>query len=319
MKIVVLDGFTLNPGDNPWDGVEAQGEFTVHDRTPDEEIVERCKGADIVLTNKTPLSAETLAQLPDLKFISVLATGFNVVDVAAARERNIPVSNIPIYGTDSVAQFVFAMLLQLCHNVALHDKLVKEGAWTSQPDFCFWKTPLIELRGKTMGIVGFGRIGRRTAEVANAFGMKVLAHDVYQGDAPAYNGFEWAEIDDLFDRSDVVSLHCPLTAENNGFVNNDLLAKMKPSSFLINTSRGPLINEDDLAAALNGGVLAGAAVDVVSSEPIKTDNPLLQAKNCLITPHIAWATLEARTRLMQTTVENVAAFIAGSPINVVNW
>ncbi len=318
MKIVVLDGFTLNPGDNPWAGVESQGDFTVYDRTPADQILERSAGADIILTNKTPLTAETLAQLPDLKFIAVLATGFNVIDIAAARERNIPVSNVPIYGTDSVAQFVFAILLELCHNVALHDNLVKEGAWTNQPDFCFWKTPLIELTGKTMGIVGFGRIGRRTGALAAAFGMKVVAHDLYKGDAPDIENFEWVEMDELFKQADVVSLHCPQTADNVGFVNEALLKTMKPTSFLINTSRGPLIDQDDLAAALNSGTLAGAGVDVVLTEPIAADNPLLKAKNCLITPHIAWATLEARQRLMQTTVENVAGFIGGSPINVVN-
>jgi len=318
MKIVVLDGFTLNPGDNPWSKVETQGEFTVYDRTPVGQILERCRGADIVLTNKTPLTAETLAQLPDLKFISVLATGFNVVDVAAARERNIPVSNVPIYGTDSVAQFVLAILLELCHNVALHGKSVKEGAWTQNPDFCYWKTPLVELSGKTMGIVGLGRIGRRTAALASAFGMKVIAYTRTRKDAPELDGFEWVELDELFERADVVSLHCPQTADNVGFVNAELLKKMKPTGFLINTSRGPLIVEEDLAEALNAGTLAGAGVDVASVEPIKADNPLLKAEKCLITPHIAWATLEARQRLMQTTVENVAAFIDGSPINVVN-
>lgn len=318
MKIVVLDGFTLNPGDNPWTGVESQGNFTVYDRTPADQIVERSAGADIILTNKTPLTAETLAQLPNLKFIAVLATGFNVVDIAAARARNIPVSNVPIYGTDSVAQFVMAILLELCHNVALHDNLVKDGAWTNQPDFCFWKTPLIELTGKTMGIVGFGRIGRRTGALAAAFGMKIIAHDLYRGASPDIENFEWVEMDELFKQADVVSLHCPQTADNVGFVNEALLKTMKPTSFLINTSRGPLIDQDDLAAALNAGTLAGAGVDVVLSEPIAADNPLLKAKNCLITPHIAWATLEARQRLMQTTVENVAGFIGGSPINVVN-
>ena len=318
MKIVVLDGFTLNPGDNPWTGVEALGDVTVYDRTPAEQILERAAGADIILTNKTPLTAETLAQLPDLKFIAVLATGYNVVDVAAARRQNIPVSNVPIYGTDSVAQFVFALLLEMCHNVALHSSLVKDGAWTLNPDFCFWKTPLVELAGKTMGIVGFGRIGRRTGQLAAAMGMKVIAHDLYHGDTPNYEGFEWMEIDDLFKRSDVVSLHCPQTADNVGFVNAALLSTMKPSSFFINTSRGPLVVEEDLAAALNAGTIAGAAVDVVSVEPITSGNPLITAKNCLITPHIAWATLEARQRLMQTTAENVAAFINGSPINVVN-
>lgn len=318
MNIVVLDGFTLNPGDNSWSGVESQGDFTVYERTSAEQVVERAKGAEIILTNKTPLSAETLAQLPDLKFISVLATGFNVVDVAAARERNIPVSNVPIYGTDSVAQFVMSSLLELCHKVGLHDNAVKDGAWASNPDFCFWKTPQIELAGKTMGIVGYGRIGHRTAQLAAAFGMKIIAHNHRPKEAPAIDGFEWVELDELFARADVVSLHCPQTAENLGFVDADLLKTMKPSSFLINTARGPLINEGDLTEALNSGVLAGAAVDVVSVEPIRVENPLLKAKNIIITPHIAWATLEARQRLMQTTAENVAAFIGGSPIHVVN-
>lgn len=318
MKIVVLDGFTLNPGDNPWSGIESQGEFTVYDRTSAEEIVKRCKGADIVLTNKTPLSADTLAQLPDLKFISVLATGFNVIDVAAARKQNIPVSNVPIYGTESVAQFVFALLLELSHNVGQHSQSVKEGGWTANPDFCYWKTPQVELSGKTMGIVGLGRIGRRTAALADAFGMKVIAYTRSRKDAPDYDGFKWVELDELFERSDVVSLHCPQTAENVGFVNAELLKKMKSTSFLINTSRGPLIVEQDLVDALDAGSLAGAAVDVVSAEPMKGDNPLPKAKNCLITPHIAWATLEARQRLMQTTADNVKAFIEGKPINVVN-
>jgi len=318
MKIVVLDGFTLNPGGNSWSGVESQGDFTVHERTSAEQVVERAAGADIVLTNKTPISAEILSQLPDLKFISVLATGFNVVDVAAARERNISVSNVPIYGTDSVAQFVLSSLLELCHKVGLHDDAVKEGAWASNPDFCFWKTPQIELAGKTMGIVGYGRIGHRTAQLAAAFGMKIIAHNHRPKEAPALEGFEWVELDELFARADVVSLHCPQTAENLGFVDADLLKTMKPSSFLINTARGPLINESDLTEALNTGVLAGAAVDVVSVEPIRAENPLLKAKNIIITPHIAWATLEARQRLMQTTAENVAAFIDGHPIHVVN-
>lgn len=318
MKIVVLDGFTLNPGDNPWTAVESLGQVTVYDRTPADQIIERAAGADVILTNKTPLTAETLAKLPNLKFISVLATGYNVVDVQAARQRNISVSNVPIYGTDSVAQFVFALLLELCHNVALHSSLVKDGAWTSNPDFCFWKTPLVELSGKTMGIVGFGRIGRRVAKLADAMGMKVLAHDLYKGETPDYDAFKWADIETLFKQSDVVSLHCPQTADNVGFVNTALLSTMKPTSFFINTSRGPLVVENDLAAALNAGTIAGAAVDVVSAEPIKSNNPLLAAKNCLITPHIAWATLEARQRLMQTTAENVAAFISGSPANVVN-
>ena len=318
MNIVVLDGFTLNPGDNPWTDVEKLGSVTVYDRTPAELIIERALAADIVLTNKTPLTAETLDQLPSLKFISVLATGYNVVDVQAARERNITVSNVPIYGTDSVAQFTFALLLELCHNVALHDGLVKGGDWTANPDFCFWKTPLVELVGKKMGIVGFGRIGRRVARLADALGMEILAYDMVHSDVADYVSFRWADIDELFKEADVVSLHCPQTADNAGFVNAALLKTMKPSSFFINTARGALVNEQDLAQALNEGVLAGAAVDVVSSEPIAADNPLLSAKNCLITPHIAWATLEARRRLMQTTAGNVAAFIESSPVNVVN-
>ncbi|MGB0743740.1 MAG: D-2-hydroxyacid dehydrogenase, partial [Opitutales bacterium] len=295
-----------------------QGDFTVYERSSNEQIIERALGADVLLTNKTPLTAETLVQLPDLKFISVLATGYNVVDVAAARERNIPVSNVPIYGTDSVAQFVFAMLLELSHQIGLHSEAVRSGAWSANPDFCFWKTPQVELAGKTLGIVGLGRIGTRTAHLAAAFGMKVIAYTRTRKSAPDIDGFEWVDLEELFKRADVVSLHCPQTSENVGFVNSELLSKMKPSSFLINTSRGPLIVEQDLAEALNAGTIAGAGVDVVSVEPIKPDNPLLTAKNCLITPHIAWATLEARQRLMQTTADNVAAFISGSPINLVN-
>lgn len=317
MNIVVLDGFTLNPGDNPWQEVEKLGTVTVYDRTPADKIIERALPADVILTNKTPLTAETLAQLPNLKFISVLATGYNVVDVQAAREKNISVSNVPIYGTDSVAQFTFALLLELCHHIALHDGLVKDGTWTANPDFCFWKTPLVELAGKKMGLVGFGRIGRRVGQLANAFGMEVLVYDMFQGDTPDYP-VQWVQIDELFSQADVVSLHCPQTADNAGFVNAALLSTMKSSAFFINTARGTLINEQDLTDALNQETLAGAAVDVVSAEPIAANNPLLKAKNCLVTPHIAWASLEARTRLMQTTAENVAAFINGSPVNVVN-
>lgn len=318
MKIVVLDGFTLNPGDNPWDEVAALGDFTVYDRTPADQIVERAQGAEIVLTNKTPLTAETIAALPDLKFISVLATGFNIVDTQAARGRDIPVSNVPVYGTDTVAQFVFAMLLNQCHHVAHHDARVKEGEWARRGDFCFWDFPLHELRGRVMGIVGFGRIGRRTGELANAFGMTVWAADVMQGAAPEYQPFAWKSIEEVFAGADVVSLHCPQTADNVGFVDAALLHTMKPMAYLINTSRGALVNEADLAAALNADRIAGAAVDVVSAEPIHDDNPLLTAKHCVITPHMAWGTVEARKRLMGTTVENIRAFQAGAPVNVVN-
>lgn len=318
MKIVVLDGYTLNPGDNPWTEIEKLGEFTCYDRTPAEKTIERAKDADILLTNKTPLIAETLEHLPNLKYISVLATGYNVVDNEAARAKNIPVSNVPVYGTDSVAQFVFALLLELCHHIALHNEAVNNLEWTGGPDFCFWKTPLIELTGRTMGLVGFGRIGRRTGQIANAFGMNVIAYDDFQDQAPDYGSFKWVQLDELFKGADVVSLHCPLTDDNTGFVNRDLIGFMKPDAMLINTARGGLINERDLADALNHNKIAGAAVDVVSAEPIREDNPLLKAKNCILTPHIAWATLSARKRLMQTTAENIAAFLEGQPINVVN-
>lgn len=318
MNIVVLDGYTLNPGDNPWTAVEALGRLTVHDRTAPDKIIERALPADVILTNKTPLTKETLAQLPNLKFISLLATGYNVVDVQAARQRHIPVSNVPVYGTDSVAQFVFALLLEMCHHVGAHSDAVRQGQWSATPDFCFWRTPLVELAGRTMGVVGFGRIGRRVGALANAFGMKVIACDAVRGGAPGFSPFEWGSLDEVFCRSDVVSLHCPQTAENAGFVNQALLGRMQSHAFLINTARGGLINETDLAAALNAGRLGGAAVDVVSVEPIREDNPLLKARNCLITPHHAWATLSARKRLMGTTAENVAAFVQGKPINVVN-
>jgi len=318
MKIVCLDGYTLNPGDNPWDDVSALGEFSVYDRTPPDEIISRATGADIVLTNKTPLSKQTLSALPDLKFIAVLATGYNIVDVATARSMGIPVSNVPIYGTDTVAQYVFALLLNHCHQVAHHAERVQDGEWARRGDFCFWDSPLIELRGLTMGVIGFGRIGRRTAELAHAFGMKVLAADVYRGEAPTYDDFSWADIEEVFAKADVVSLHCPQTPENTGFVNKALLARMKKTAYFINTARGGLVHEQDLADALNKGVLAGAAVDVVSKEPIAADNPLLKAKNLTITPHMAWGTIAARKRLMKTTAENIQAFISGQPQHVVN-
>ncbi len=317
MKIVCLDGHTLNPGDNPWDGVAQLGDFTVYDRTPGDKIIERAGDADIILTNKTPLSAESLDQLPGLKYIAVLATGFNVVNVEAARDRNIPVSNVPIYGTDSVAQFVFALLLDLCHSVADHSRSIKEGKWQRSKDFCYWDHPLTELKDKTMGIIGFGRIGQKTGEIARAFGMNVIAADTYRENPPAYD-FQWRKIEEIFKEADTISLHCPQTEENTGMVNETLLGKMKPSAFLINTARGGLINEAHLAKALNDRTIAGAACDVVSVEPIKPDNPLLSAPNIILTPHIAWATLEARKRLMATTVENVASFIKGEPVNVVN-
>ncbi len=318
MKITVLDGFTLNPGDNPWDGVSALGSFQVFDRTPEEQILERAKGSDILLTNKTPITAETIAALPDLKFIAVLATGYNVVDIDAAREREIPVSNVPIYGTDTVSQYVFALVLEHCHHVAHHATRVLDGEWKRRGEFCFWDYPLTELADLTMGVVGFGRIGRRTGELAHAFGMNVIAADVIQSNPPDYEPFAWRSIEETFSEADVVSLHCPQTPDNAEFVNNALLRRMKPSALFINTARGGLVNEQDLAEALNNGVIAGAALDVVSVEPIEKSNPLFGAKNLLITPHMAWGTLSARKRLMGTTVENVQGFMNGRTMNVVN-
>lgn len=318
MKMVVLDGFTLNPGDNPWDGVAALGDLTVHDKTPPELIVERAAGAGILLTNKTVVSKAVLDQLPDVRFIAVLATGFNVVDLDAARARNIAVSNVPVYGTATVGQYVFALLLEFCHHVAHHDQRVHDGEWARRDQFCFWDYPLVELHGKTMGIVGFGRIGRRTGELAHAFGMNVIATDAHQAAPPEYEPFAWASVDQVFADADVVSLHCPQTPENTQFVNRALLGRMKPGAILINTARGGLINEQDLADALNAGQIAGAALDVVSKEPIEPGNPLLGARNLIITPHMAWGTLAARSRLMATTVDNIKAFLAGAPRNVVN-
>ncbi len=316
MKITVLDGYTLNPGDNPWDDVAKLGTLVCHDRTPGELIVERAKDAEIILTNKTPLSADTMAKLPKLKFVSVLATGYNVVDVKAAKTHGIAVSNVPIYGTDAVAEYVFALLLNFYRQPQLHSDLIKQGEW-SKAEWSFWRTPLTEVAGQTLGIVGFGRIGRRVGEIAAAFKMKVLASDVFRGNPPSYP-FAWSEVPELFAESDVVTLHCNLTPENTGMVNKALLGRMKPTAYLINTSRGPLVKDADLAEALRQGKLAGAALDVISTEPIPPDNPLLKAPNITITPHIAWAALAARRRLMHITAENVAAFLAGKPINVVN-
>jgi len=317
MNIVVLDGYTLNPGDNPWDDIAGLGTFHCHERTPPAQVVERARSAEILLTNKTPVTEETLAQLPGLKFIAVLATGYNVVDVKAAAARGIPVSNVPLYGTDSVAEHVFALLLNHTRQAQLHSDLVKRGEWANGKDWTFWRTPLTELAGLTMGIVGFGRIGRRVGEIAAAFKMKVLANATRQANPPSYP-FAWADKETLFANSDVITLHCPLTPENTGFVNRAMLDRMKPGAFFINTSRGPLVNEADLSGALARGSIAGAALDVVSKEPVVPDNPLLTAPQITLTPHIAWATLAARRRLMEVTQENIAAFLAGTPINVVN-
>lgn len=318
MKIVVLDGNRLNPGDNPWDEVAAYGELDVYDWSEPHQVAERARDADIVLTNKSLVRRDSIEQLPKLKYISVLATGYNIVDVQAARKRNIPVSNVQEYGTDSVAQFVFALLLELCHHVGQHGGAVRSGEWEQSGTWSLYKTSLVELVSKTMAIVGFGRIGRRVGELAHAFGMNVLAVDIREENPPEYKPFAFVSLEDAFRRADVVSLNCALTAENEGMVNRELLGSMKPTAFLINAARGPLIQETDLAEALNSGTIAGAAVDVVSTEPIRSDNPLLKAKNCIITPHIAWASLEARRRLMKTTVENIGAFLRGKPRNVVN-
>ncbi len=317
MHIVVLDGYTLNPGDLSWDAFATLGELTVHERTPAAEIVARAAGAEILLTNKTPLSAATIGQLPVLRYIGVLATGYNVVDTEAAAARGIPVTNVPEYGTASVVQLVFAHLLNLCNHVAEHGQSVRAGAWSRSPDFCFWEHPLVELSGRTMGIVGAGRIGKSVARVAEAFGMRVLVSGRPGGNRQG-DAFERTDLQNLFRESDVVSLHCPLTEATHGLVNRDLLSLMKPGAFLINTGRGPLIVEEDLAAALNSGTIAGAGLDVLSTEPPAPDNPLLSARNCCITPHIAWATLDARRRLMQTASENLRGFLDGKRLNVVN-
>ena len=320
MKIVVLDGRALAPDRSAWAGLDRLGELVLHAFSTAEEIPVRAAGAAILVTNKSPIREELIAGSPELRFITVTATGYDCVDLAAARRRGIPVSNVPEYGTLSVAQYVFALLLELCHHVALHGDAVRAGDWTRQPDFSLRKTPLCELAGKTMGIAGYGRIGRRVGELAQAFGMHILACDsaAHPATAAAADPVAWCDVDTLFARSDVISLHCPLTEQTAGLVNRQRLRLARPGAFLINTARGGLVVEEDLAEALNSGKLAGAAVDVVAREPIEPDNPLLGAKNCLITPHIAWATVEAQGRLMDATVANVSAFLAGQPINVVN-
>jgi len=315
MKIVVTDGYTLNPGDLSWEKIKALGELEVFDRTPAELIVERCKAADIVLTNKAPFNKSTLGSLPKLKLISVLATGYNVIDIAAAKEQNIIVCNVPGYGTVSVAQHVFALLLELTNHVGKNAATVAAGKWQQSADWCYTEAPVTELAGKTFGIVGFGNIGQQAAGIARAFGMKVLYYT--PRDKKTELG-QLTDINTLFSVSDFISLHCPLTADNTGFVNAALLSKMKPSAVLINTARGQLVHEQDLADALNNGVIKAAALDVLSKEPPADGNPLLTAKNCLVTPHNAWISKEARERVMETTRENIAAFIKKEPVHTVN-
>lgn len=320
MKIVVLDGFTLNPGDLSWEGIKKFGELTVHNRIDfaPEHVIRTIGDAEIIFTNKTPLPKGVLEKVPSVKYIGVLATGYNVVDTVAAKELGITVTNIPTYGTTAVAQFTFALLLEMCHHVGAHGDAVKKGDWTTSVDFCFWNYPLIELAGKTMGLIGFGRIGQATAKIAQAFGLNILAYDSHQDPALESETCKYATLGELLERSDIISLHCPLFDSTKGIINKESIAKMKDGVMIINTSRGPLVVEQDLGDALDSGKVAGAAVDVVSSEPIAAGNSLLKAKNCIITPHIAWAPKESRTRLMDIAVGNLGAFLKGSPVNVVN-
>lgn len=318
MKIVILDGYTTNPGDLSWEWLSAYGEMTVYDRTPREKIVERTHDADIVVTNKTPLGRPEIDQMLNLRFVALLSTGYNVVDGAYLRERGVPVSNIPAYSTGAVAQLVFAFLTAFTNRVALHSEAVHAGEWSRCPDFCFWKAPLAELAGKTLGIIGFGGIGQKVADIAAAFDMQVLAVSGHETDQRARTNFQWTTLDDLAARSDFITLHCPLTEKTENLVDAAFLARCKPTAYLINTARGPVVDARALADALNEGRLAGAGLDVLTTEPPAGDNPLLHAKNCLITPHIAWAGYETRARLMSILQENFAAFAKGTPIHVVN-
>jgi len=321
MKIVVLDGYTENPGDLSWDGLRALGELTVHDRVSYEEspaIAAAIGDADIAITNKTPISRETLGKCPNLKFIAVLATGYNVVDIACAKERSIPVANVPVYGTRSVSQFAIALLLEVCHHIGHHSESVHRGEWEANADWCYWDYPLIELAGMTYGLLGCGNIGIHTAEIARALGMHVITYDIRERDEAKALGVEYVTLDELFARADVLGLQMPLLPFNTGIINRENIAKMKDGVIIINNSRGQMVVEQDLADALNSGKVACAALDVVSTEPIHGDNPLLRAKNCIITPHMSWGAKGSRQRIMDTTVENVRAWLAGAPQNVVN-
>ncbi|MAE65008.1 MAG: glycerate dehydrogenase [Phycisphaeraceae bacterium] len=318
-KLVVLDGYTLNPGDISWSGFEALGQVSVHDRTPPAQVVPRAMGCAYALTNKVPFTAETLDQLPDLKYIGVLATGYNIVDIAAAGERGVVVTNIPTYGTDSVAQHATALIMALARPIEIHNQAVQDGRWTSNIDWCFALAPITELTGKTLGVVGIGRIGQAVARIGAAMGMKIIAHDEYPPAPEHLAGLnvEMLDVDEVFRRADVVTLHCPLTEKTEHLVNADRLGMMKSSAIVINTSRGPLIDNAALAEALKAGTIAGAGLDVLDVEPPPADNPLLGAPNCVITPHIAWYAQAARQRLMDIAVDNLNAFLAGSPVNVV--
>ncbi len=320
MKIVVLDGYTENPGDLSWGGLEALGEVTVYDRTSyveDPLIVERIGDAEVIVINKTPISKATIDACPNLKCIAVLATGYNVVDYNYAKEKGIIVQNVPTYGTASVSQFSIALLLEICHHIGHHSESVHAGNWANNIDWCYWDYPLIELEGKTIGIIGFGRIGQQEGKIAKALGMNVIAYDVYPNDFGRQVG-EYVSLDELYARADVITLHCNLTPENTGMINKEAIAKMKDGVILINNARGQLIDEQDVTDALNSGKIAAAGLDVVYTEPIKADNPLLGAKNCIITPHISWAPKESRQRIMDITASNIKSYIDGAPANVVN-
>ena len=318
MRIVVLDGYTLNPGDLSWDAIRALGDCVIHDRTPPERVVERAAGAAVVLTNKVALDRAAIEALPELRLIAVTATGYNIIDTAAARSRDVAVCNVPEYGTPNVAQHVFALLLELATRTGHHARTVRDGRWAASADWCYWDYPLVELSELTLGIVGYGRIGRAVADIARGFGMNVLAHRRRGNGGVTEDGVRLVDLDTLFARSDVVSLHCPLTPDNARMVSADRLGRMKPSAFLINTARGGLIDEAARAAALNAGTIAGAGLDVLTVEPPRGDNPLIGAKNCIITPHIAWASRPARQRLLNVTAENLRRFLDGRPQNVVN-
>jgi len=317
MKIVILDGHAVNPGDLSWDFLNQFGDVTVYERTPVEEVAKRIGDADIVLTNKSPINEEILNACPNIKLVCVLATGYNVVDCDATKKRGIPVCNVPDYGTAAVAQFTFALLLDLCHKVAHHAQTVREGKWCECPDFCYWDTPQMELAGKTLGIIGFGRIGRAVGKIANAFGMNVIAYNRSQCEEGIAIG-SYVNLEELLAKADIISLHCPLTHENTGMINAETIGKMKDGAILINTARGPLVDEAAVTAALESGKLRGFACDVISAEPMKENNPLKTAPNCIVTPHMAWAPIESRMRIQDCTERSIQAFLEGMPINTVN-
>ena len=321
MKIVILDGYTENPGDLSWDALKTFGDLTIYDRTSltdENEIAERIGDAEIAITNKTPISKSTIDRCPNLKFIAVLATGYNVIDIAYAKEKVIPVSNVPVYGTRSVSQFAIALLLEICHHIGHHDKTVHDGKWENCEDWCYWDYPLIELADKTYGLLGCGNIGVHTAAIARALGMNVITYDGKEREEAKALGVKYVDLDTLFRESDVLGLQMPLFPFNTGIINKENIAKMKDGVIIINNSRGQMVVEQDLADALNSGKVAAAGLDVVSTEPIKGDNPLLKAKNCIITPHMSWGSKESRQRIMNTTAENLKAFLDGNPVNVVN-